>query len=284
MKKLLLVSSICFLSACGGSDSSSNDESFPSVDKFSITPYSNAANSLTSSGLAGTWVGVISSEKKRYNMTNAQVNERSASSVLTAFIIRPRENEYEEEGDYEIANCSGSFEALTVADQGVQSQTFYAVNDSKNSMGHRISGTRYVPLSEYAGYSEDFSYSLSYRRVSDSTERLGEMTFNWSDVKGEASADIFCGALENFPDQDRRVVFSSDDSSLVQLSNFISHPLFDAYIVQEGHEETIINFLTIGEQSFSFIAESDEMIQLEYVATSSSGLTATGQAKINLLP
>lgn len=285
MKNLLLLTLSTFLlTACGGDAANEEGDNYPAIDSFSILPYTDAARDLSSDGLEGTWVGVIDVKKKRYDMINAEVNELTAYSVLTAFIIRERENEYEVEGDYEIANCTDGFEALLVNEQTVLSKTFYAINDIRNGMGHSVSGSRFVALSEYSGYTEDYTFKLSYRRVSDSTVPLGEMTFNWSDVDGQSRSEVYCSAIENHPDDGRRVVFSSDDESIVQLADFISPPSFDAYVSHSEHEENIVNYLTLGEQSFSFIEETTSSIQLEYSATSSDGLTSTGQASIQIIP
>lgn len=276
---LILVAS-ALLAACGGSSDTNSSREPIEISSFTIDPYVEKSSTLTTDSIVGRWVTIMDIERFRYDLINASLkNKQLNSNVLRAFVIRPAENDT----GYEISNCQGSFEPLLVSEDSIASDHYYALLDTNSHMLFSLNETRYVALSGAAGYTEDLTVTSDYRRVSDSIESFGSMSFNWSDSGYNNSLDVYCANIERYPEGNVSINFSSDDKSTVQIFNFINAPFYDAYISEFSHKGKITNIFGLGEQDFNFYENTAESIQVEYSATSSTGLSVVGQATINLM-
>lgn len=265
------------VTACGGDDSSSSDP-FSGIERYSLNPYVGASESLQNDSYEGTWVGVVEVTQERYNMVNAEVPETRAVSSLTSMVIRERSNGT----GLEVANCSGNFEDLSLTTAGVQSSFITADKNSANTLTYGISGSRYVPLSFVSGYDEDYSVEATFQRVSDTVAAMGTMTFNWSDTDGQSTSDVYCITVENYPDNQKRAIYSGENDSIISLADFTAYPQYDVYVAQDEHEGVVSGVLDTGTRNFSFSEETDTSFSMTYSAERLDGLSVSGEASATI--
>ena len=270
------------ISACGGSESAdSTPFPFTGVDRFTLSPYTQAAAALEEDGIVGQWVVITENATVRSDFVNAELPERGDTTTLRTFLIRQPDPEVKE---YEVSDCEGGFFSLEAKNGTLTSDAFVAYQDGDNRYKFEVSGSRYVPLSPVAGFTETYDYTARYRRVSDRTDGMGSITRNWSDTDGDTTQTLTCFAVERAANDFHSILLAGDSEGVVYMTSNSVPPVPDAIFTTEDPERSIMNFFGLGEQGFSFSENNDERASLTFYADDNDGLSVSGSAEVAIIP
>lgn len=273
MKFVVVLSIAVLLTGCGSGGSSSSSSS--SVQSFDTSSYeANSANTSLES-MTGTWVGIHSITRARSDAVNASVTPSLNSNKLEVVVIRPK-------GDkLEMSLCGVGFENITVTANTLDSQyRSLQVTDARTMTDSGVA-TKTVRLG-LGSYKQTTRYSIDYIKVSDSYLPFGTLSQNWSDTEGDFVHDIYCSSIEHFEGGYRTVSLFGDSEMKFFMSDLSGPDQYDAYITDSNHVDGISNYLTLGEQNFSFSVHGPEQFLLNYSATSIYGLSVAGQASLHV--
>lgn len=258
------------LTGCGGGSSSSS-----SVKSFDTSSYTERSSNTSPESMTGTWIGVHTIIRERTDAINASVTPNFNSKILEMAVIRPNEEKLE------MSLCGVGFEEITVSDNSLVSNYRLLKVTNARSMTDSGSSQKTIRLG-LGSYKETTSYTIDYVKVSDSYTPFGTLTMNWSDTTGDTQREIYCSTVERYDDGYQTVSLTGDTGVYFFMSELSGPGQYDAYISDKNHAGAISNYLTLGEQNFSFSVNGPEQFLLNYNATNLSGLSVSGQASFAL--
>lgn len=250
------------------------------TDGFSRNVYESISAELQN-GVVGQWVVIIERVTVRSDLKNADLPQFDVTATLRSFLIRQLDSEVQA---YEMSDCEGGFRPLELQNGMLISDVITAYQESKNRYTYETSGTRYVPLSSEAGFTETFDYTAQYYRVSDRTDGMGSLTRNWSDTDGDTTQMLTCYAVERAANDFHSILLAGDSEGVVYMTSNSVPSVPDAIVTTEDPERSIMNFFGLGEQSFSFSENNDERASLTFYADDNDGLSVSGSAEVAIIP
>jgi len=201
MKKITTISlaaAVSLLAGCSSSSdgiSNTDPRNFPqNLDEFSLEPYREASELLSTSELKGTWVGV---RELIYTDANSSgYDYKRYESRLEFLIIRDGSDS---DSGYEIASCNAggfldirSFSSSNVATVGLG--TFN--RDSDNVLTQTV-------FDEPVATGVSLTTRVEYIRLREATSAVGTMQWDWESVDDPVTnQNIFCAAIHHLEKED----------------------------------------------------------------------------------
>lgn len=266
--------SVSFLTACGGSSSSSSD----SVQEYDLSTYEG--RTVSTENLVGTWVMVATGTELS---SLPGITSNSSSATKEYFVVRETES-----GDFESSDCGSGFSTLIIEGNimTLEGGTATIIDNQK------VSGSlenNYVGEGVFEGYNTTRTATFQSVKISDSVESFGSIS---KTVAGEdtVTEGIFCFAQNNsvgtVSSEDGSGSYKGTDFEVGLENSSDDDFSFDKWSGTSSGFEIEIDLDTFStdegnEASFTVDSESSTSIMITYNGSNDSG-DVSGTVQIQL--